>query len=217
MTQFRLSQVILRNVLERLFADQIYGFTLMVFYCGLVSYYRINLFITFTKQQWGESRFFLFEQHPLPLFINCDRQTVLCLMFIFLFCNCFVPFVPLISSRNCTLFFSVFVNFIFSNFKTILLCLHVIPLVSFNNSFIVNLQQILNFQHVSFIHTYTDEGIQFQNISVWKKYVIFDVHSRHIHIYGIHIELKVFRLHIESWPKWDSNPRHDYRAHMKFG
>ena len=101
----------------------------MLFYCGLVSYYRINLFITFTKQQWGESRFFLFERHRLPLLINCDRQAVLCLMFVFLFCNCFVPFVPLISSRNCTLFFSVFVNFIFSNFKTILLCLHVIPLV----------------------------------------------------------------------------------------
>ena len=140
MTQFRLFQVILRNLLERLFTDQIYGFTLMLFYCGLVCYYRIYLFITFTKQQWGENRFFLFERHRLPLFINCDRQAVLCLMFVFLFCNCFVPFVPLISSPNCTLFFSVFVNFIFSNFKTILLCLHVIPLVSFNNSFIVNLQ-----------------------------------------------------------------------------
>ena len=121
MTQFRLLQVLLRNVLERLLTDQIYGFTLMLFYCGLVSYYRINLFITFTKQQWGESRFFLFERHRLPLFINCDRQAVLCLMFVFLFCNCFVPFVPLISSPNCTLFFSVFVNFIFCNFKTILL------------------------------------------------------------------------------------------------
>ena len=74
--------------------------------------------------------FFLFERHRLPLFINCDRQAVLCSMFVFLFCNCFVPFVPLISSPNCTLFFSVFVNFIFSNFKTILLCLHVIPLVN---------------------------------------------------------------------------------------
>ena len=117
----------------------IYIYIYMLFYYGLVSYYRINLFITFTKQQWGQSRFFLFERHRLPLFINCDRQAVLCLMFVFLFCNCFVPFVPLISSRNCALFFSVFVNFIFSNFKTILLCLHVIPLVSFNNSFIVNL------------------------------------------------------------------------------
>ena len=107
----------------------------------------------------------------LPLFINCDRQAVLCSMFIFLFCNCFVPFVPLISSRNCTLFFSGFVNFIFSNFKTILLCLDVIPLLSFNNSVIANLQQILNFQHLSFTHTYTDEGIQFRNISVWKNII----------------------------------------------
>ena len=153
----------------------------MLFYCGLVSYYRINLFITFTKQQWGDSSFFLFERHCLPLFINCDRQAVLCLIFVFfLFCNCFVPFVPLISSCNCTLFFSVFVNIIFSNFKTILLCLHVIPLVSFNSSFIANLQQILNFRHVSFTHTYTDEGIRFRNISVWKNMTFFDVHSGHI-------------------------------------
>ena len=107
----------------------------MLFYCGLVCYYRIYLFITFTKQQWGENRFFLFERHRPPLFVNCDRQAVLCSMFVLLFCKCFVPFVPLISSPNCTLFFSVFVNFIFSNFKTILLCLHVIPLVSFNDSF----------------------------------------------------------------------------------
>ena len=99
-----------------------------------------EIFITFTKQQWGEIRFFLFEQHRLSLFVNCNRQTVLCLsMFVLLFCNCFVPFVPLISSANCMLFFRLFVNFIFSNFKTILLCLHVILLVSFNNSFIVNL------------------------------------------------------------------------------
>ena len=117
----------------------IYIYSLMLFYCGLVCYYRINLFITFTKQQLGENRFFLLKWHRLPLLINCDRQAVLCLMFVFLFCNCFVPFVPLISTRNCTLFFSVFVNFIFSNFRTILLCLHVIPLLSFNNFFIINL------------------------------------------------------------------------------
>ena len=86
----------------------------------------------------GRTYFFLFQRHRLPLFINCERQAVLCSMFVFLFCNCFVPFVPLISSPNCKLFFSVFVNFIFFNFKTILQCLHVIPLVSFNDSFIVN-------------------------------------------------------------------------------
>ena len=103
----------------------------------------------------GRTDFFLFEWHRLPLFVNCDRQVLLCSMFVFLLCNYFVPFVPLISATNCTLFFSVFVNFIFSNFctlffrvfvnfvfsnfKTILLCLHVVPLVSFNNSFFVNL------------------------------------------------------------------------------
>ena len=74
------------------------------------------------------------------VFINCDRQAVLCLMFVF--CSVIVSF-PLYRNffpySYCTLFFSVFVNFIFSNFKMILLCLHVIPLFSFNNSFIVNL------------------------------------------------------------------------------
>ena len=50
-----------------------------------------------------------------------------------------------------------------------LLCHHFIPLVSFNDSFIVNLKQILNIQHVSFIHTYNEKGIQFRNIFVWKK------------------------------------------------
>ena len=140
MTQLRLFQVILQNLLERLFTDQNYGFTLMLFYCGLVCYYRRYLFNAFTKQQWEENRFFLFERYRLPLFVNCDSQAVLCSMFVLLFCNCFVAFVPLISSANCTFFFSVFVSFIFFNFKAILLCLHVIPLVSFNNSFIVNLQ-----------------------------------------------------------------------------
>ena len=141
MTQFRLFQVILRNLLECLFTDQIFGFTLMLFYCGLVCYFRRYLFITFTKQQWGGgNRTFLFQPLRLPLFVNCGRRAVLSSMFVLLFCNCFVPFVPLISSTNFTLFFSVFVNFIFSDFKTILLCLHVIPLISFNNSFIVNLQ-----------------------------------------------------------------------------
>ena len=52
---------------------------------------------------------------------------------------CFVPFVPLISSLNCTLFFSVFVHFIFSDLMTLLLCQHFIPLVSFNDFFKVNL------------------------------------------------------------------------------
>ena len=139
MTQFRLFQVILRNLLERLFTDQIYGFTLMLFYCGLVCYYGIYLLLLLSNSGGGE-QIFLFERYPLRLFINCDRQAVLRSMFVLLFCNCFAPFVPLISSPNCTLFFSVFVNFIFSDFKTILLCLHVIPLVSFNNSFIVDLQ-----------------------------------------------------------------------------
>ena len=140
MTQFRLFQVILRNLSECLFTDQIFGFTLMMFYCGLVCYFRRYLFITFTKQQLGENRTFLFQQLCLPLFVNCRRQAVLSSMFVLLFCNCFDPFVPLISSTNFTLFFSVFVNFMFSDFKMILLCLHVIPLVSFNNSFVVNLQ-----------------------------------------------------------------------------
>ena len=63
----------------------------------------------------------------------------LCWMFDWLFCNCFVLFVQFILSLNCTLFFSVFANFIFSNFKTILLCHYVILLVSFNDSFIINL------------------------------------------------------------------------------
>ena len=36
----------------------------------------------------------------------------------------FRPFFPLIPSPNCTLFFSVFVNFIFSDFRTILICHH---------------------------------------------------------------------------------------------
>ena len=117
----------------------------MLFYCGLVRYYRIYLFITFTKQRWRENRFFLFERHRLPLFVNCDRQAVLCSVFVLLLCNCFVTFVLLISSPNCTLFFSEFENFIFSNFKTILLIFFsylytiLIFLVSFNNSFIVNL------------------------------------------------------------------------------
>ena len=130
----------MQNVLERLLTVLIYGFFPMSFYCGLVCYYRSNLFITFTKQQQGGKRFFLFEQHRLPLFVNCYRQAVLCSMFVLLFCNCFVLFVPLISSPNCMLFFSVFVNFFFCNFKTMLLCLHVIPLVSLNKSFVVNLQ-----------------------------------------------------------------------------
>ena len=127
------------NLSERLFTDYIYDFTLMLLYCVLVYYHRIYLFITFTKQRWEENRFFLFEWHRLPLFVNYDRQAVLSSMFVLLFCNCFTPFVPLTSSPNCTLFFSLFVHFIFSNYETILLCLHVIPLVSFNNSFIVNL------------------------------------------------------------------------------
>ena len=173
MTQFRLFQVILRNLLERLFADQIYGFTLMLFYCGLICYSRIYLFITFTKQQWRKNRFFLFERHLLPLFVNCDRQAVLCSMFVLLFCNCFVPFAPLISSPSCTLFFRVFLNFIFPNFKTKLLCLHVIPLVSFNNSFILNLQSILNFQHVSFTHRDTLTTEYSSEIYLYEKYVIF--------------------------------------------
>ena len=62
----------------------------------------------------------------------------LCSMFDWLFCS-FVPFVWFILSLNCTLFFNVFVNFIFSNFKATLLGHHVIPLVSFNDSFIINL------------------------------------------------------------------------------
>ena len=173
MTQFRLFQVILRNLLERLFTDQIYGFTLMLFYCGLVCYYRIYLFITFTRLQWRENRLFLFERHRLPLFVNCDRQAVLCSMFVLLFCNCFVPFAPLISSPSCTLFFRVFLNFIFPNFKTKLLCLHVIPLVSFNNSFILNLQSILNFQHVSFTHRDTLTTEYSSEIYLYEKYVIF--------------------------------------------
>ena len=75
-------------------------------------------------------------------------------MFVWLLCNCFVPFVPLISSPNCTLFFLVFVNFLFSDFKTILLCHYFISLVSFNNSFLANLSQIINFQHVSFTYAH---------------------------------------------------------------
>ena len=69
-------------------------------------------FITFTKQQWWKNRLFIFEWHRLPLSVSCDRQAVLCSMFVLLFCSCFVPFVPLISYPNCTLFFSVFLNFI---------------------------------------------------------------------------------------------------------
>ena len=61
--------------------------------------------ITVAKQQWGQNRLFLFKQHRLPLFVNCDRQAVLCSMFVLLFCSCFVPFVLLISSPNCMLFF----------------------------------------------------------------------------------------------------------------
>ena len=129
----------MQNLLECLFMGKINGFTLMLFYCALVCYYRIYLFITFTKQQWGEYRFFLFDQHRLSRLISCDRQAILSSMFVFLFCNCSVPFVLLISSPNCSIFFSVFLKFIFSNFKAILLCLHVIPLVGFNDSFIVNL------------------------------------------------------------------------------
>ena len=100
-----------------------------------------DLFIYyFCQATEGGKEIFVFEQHRLPLFVNCDRQAVLFPMFVLLFCYCFVPFVLLISATNCTLFFSVFANVMFSNFKTIFLCLHVIPLVSFNNSFMVNLQ-----------------------------------------------------------------------------
>ena len=60
-------------------------------------------------------------------------------IWVLLLYNCFVSFVLLISSPNCTLSSRLFVNYISSSFKTILLCLHIIPLVSFNNSFIVNL------------------------------------------------------------------------------
>ena len=81
----------------------IYVYTYIYYYI----YIHISLFL------WGENRLFLFERHRLPLFVNCDRQAVLCSIFVLLFCNCFVPFVSLISSPNCTLFFSVFVNFIF--------------------------------------------------------------------------------------------------------
>ena len=36
----------------------------------------------------------------------------------------------------------------------------------------------------------------------------------YIYIYDIHIGLRFFRFHIESWPEWDSNPRpRAYRAH----
>ena len=75
-------QVILQNLLERLFTGQIYRFTLMLFYCCLLCCYRIYSFITFAKQQFGEKRFFLIERHCLTLFVNCARQAILCSMFV---------------------------------------------------------------------------------------------------------------------------------------
>ena len=98
---------------------------LRLFYCCLLCYYIIYLFITFVRQRWRENRFSPFRRQRLLLFLNFDRQAVLCSMFVSLFCNCFVPFVPLILSPN----------FIFSNFKTVLLCHHFILLVSFNDFF----------------------------------------------------------------------------------
>ena len=86
--------IILQNLLEHLFTNWTYGFTLRLFYCCLLCYYITHLFITPGKQQWKEDRFFLFEQHYLPLFVSFDRQTVLCSMFVSLFCNCFAPSVP---------------------------------------------------------------------------------------------------------------------------
>ena len=41
-----------------------------------------DLFITFAKQQWVENIFFLFDWHRLPLFVNYDRQAVLCSIFV---------------------------------------------------------------------------------------------------------------------------------------
>ena len=46
---------------------------------------------------------------------------------------------------------------------------------------------ILLYTHI--IHTYTDEGMQFRNIFVWKIYVIFDA-SQRSHI------LKLFFMYV---------------------
>ena len=99
------------------------------------------------------------------------------------------------SSPHCTLFFRVFVNFIFSDFKTILFCHQFILLVSFNDSFIVNLWQILNFQRVSFTRTYIDERIQFRNIFLWK--------TRHLLLHELYFDFfRTFEDSIFSLSYW---------------
>ena len=96
----------------------------------LIMFKMIYLFTHANQQVGGDSRFFLSQQHCLDLSANSDSPAVLCSVFVSLFCNCVFPFVLLILSPDCTLCFSVFISFIFSDFKTILLCHHFITLVS---------------------------------------------------------------------------------------
>ena len=83
----------------------VYGLDLWIYPKGvslllIMLLYYLYFGITFTKQQWRENRCYLFEQHRLALFVNFDRQVVLCSMFVSLFSNCFLPFVPLYHCVN---------------------------------------------------------------------------------------------------------------------
>ena len=71
------------------------------------------LLLLLLSNSFWENKRFLFDRYCLHLFVsNCDKQAVLCSMFVLLTSNCFVHFVPLIWSTSCTFFFSAFVNFI---------------------------------------------------------------------------------------------------------
>ena len=77
-------------------------------------------------------------------------------------------------------FFSGFLKVTFSEFKTMQVYHHFIPLVSLNDFFyckFVGNTKFLN-MYISHTHTYTNKGIQFQNMSVWKTHVTFDVSQR---------------------------------------
>ena len=113
-----------------------------------------------------ENKFFLFARHRLPLYVNCDRQAFY-VQLAWWFCNCFVPFVPFILTPNSTLFFCVFVNFIFFNSRWYYYVI-IIMLFPWLVLTILLLQICNKYYSHTHTHTYTDEGIQFRNIFVWK-------------------------------------------------
>ena len=85
-------------------------------YCCLLCYYSIYLFVNFAKQHFAKQHA-LYSSGIVYSCLSSKPFYVQCLFD----CSVIVssPFAPLVSFRNCPLFFSEFLTFVFSDFKTI--------------------------------------------------------------------------------------------------